>query len=343
LPTPYTFKKNGQIMDFETRMKSEQMVHGVSQIIMHNNSVDTLLTWGYRDIDEKLTVNENTIFHIGGMGQSLTAFAVLCAAEAKLLDLNQPLNQYLSSMKIEGSFTVRDLLIGKIKMNGENKPDGYEKGKPIPTLQQILNGANICNTPKLKQENEISDKPLFNIFTGLIAQRLLEDIYKKPFTEIIQNIILAPLDMKNTFVTAELSEKQCENASVGYDKKGKALKGKRLIFPELGYGGVWTTPSDYAKFISYLMKASRGEDNRLLSKDLAKAALTPENQFRALIFPKGDDGNYFGGAATGFRTQTSFNADENWLIVTFMNSYENWRVMIDMDKTSKSFLQSKNN
>jgi hypothetical protein len=337
---PYFFKKDDKIMDFANRMKSEQIVHGVSQIILRNDKVDTLLTWGYRDIESQLKVDANTVFHIGGMGQSLTAFAVLRAAETKRLSLDAPLNQYLTSVKIEGDFTVRDLLLGKINLNGVTKPDGYEKGQKIPTLQEIFAGAKGTNTPKMKQKSSKSDNQ-FNIFAALLAQDMLENIYKMPFGEIIEKEILKPLEMKNTFVKAELSDAEAQNASVGYNKKGNAVAGKRLIFPELGFGGVWTSPSDYAKFVSHLIKASKGEDNRLISKQLAIEATKPGNDYRALVFPQGDSGNYLGGAATGFRTQTSFNAEKNTIMVTFLNSYENWRVMLDLEKAGRNFLSRK--
>jgi hypothetical protein len=337
---PYIFEKEGKMLTFAERMSNEQTVHGVSQIIMHNEKVDTILTWGYRDVEAKLPVNANTLFHIGGMGQSLTAFAMLRAVETKRIDLDQPVNKYLKTMQLDGNFTVRDLMLGKIKMSGEKKPYGYTKGDKIPTLQEIFDGKN-SNTPKFSQGKGESKDPLFNIFAPLVAQMILENVYQKSFSDLVETEILKPLEMKNTFVTAELNEKQCENASVGYDKKGNAVDGKRLIFPELGFGGVWTSPSDYVKFVSHLIKASRGENNTLLSQKLAKEGLESQNQYRALIFPNGDDGNYLGGAATGFRTQVSFNAAENTIMVTFMNSYENWRVMMDVEKQGRRFLKTK--
>jgi CubicO group peptidase (beta-lactamase class C family) len=337
---PFSFEKDGKTLTFAERMTNEQIVHGVSQIILHNDKVDTILTWGFRDVEAKLPVDANTIFHIGGMGQSLTAFAVLRAVENKRIDLEQPINEYLKTIQLEGNFTVRELLLGKIKMSGEKKPFGYVKGDKIPTLEQIFAGENT-NTPKFSMGKGESKEPLFNIFAPLVAQMMLENVYQKSFSDIIEMEILKPLDMKNTFVTAELNEQQSQNASVGYDKKGNAVTGKRMIFPELGFGGVWTTPTDYAKFVSYLIKASRGENNTLLSQNLAKGALEAQNQFRGLIFPNGDDGNYLGGAATGFRTQVGFNSADNSIIVTFMNSYENWRVMLEVDKQGRRFLNSK--
>ncbi|MEY4902331.1 MAG: hypothetical protein RLZZ292_146 [Bacteroidota bacterium] len=338
---PYFFNKDGKILDFASRMVSEQIVHGVSQIIIRNDKIDTLLTWGFRDVAEKLPVNANTLFHIGGMGQTLTAFALLRAVETKRIDLDQPLNSYLKIRQVKGTFTVRDLMLGKLKLNGQNKPDGYVKGQVIPSLNDIFEGKN-SNTPKMKQKKGVSEKPLFNIFSALIAQQLLEDIYQKSFSDIITQEILVPLNMNNTLIKAELSEQEAQNASVGYDKKGNAVAGKRLIFPELGFGGVWTTPSDYSKFVLHLIKASRGENNTLLSQKLAKEALVPSNQFRGLIFPGGDNGsNYFGGAATGFRTQTNFNAAENCVMVTFMNSYENWKVMLEVEQAGRKLMKNK--
>ncbi len=339
---PFVFEKEGKTLNFAERMASEQIVHGVSQIILHNDKIDTILTWGFRDVDAKLPVDANTLFHIGGMGQSLTAFAMLRAAETKRIDLDQPVNKYLKTIQLEGNFTVRDLMLGKIKMSGEKKPFGYVKGDKIPNLEEIFAGKKT-NTPKFSQGNGENKDPLFNIFAPLTAQMVLENVYQKSFSDIVEMEILKPLDMKNTVVTAELNEKQAKNASVGYDKKGNEVEGKRMIFPELGFGGVWTTPTDYAKFVSHLIKASRGENNTLLSQNLAKSALEGQNQYRSLVFPNGDDGsNYLGGASTGFRTQVGFNAADNTIIVSFINSYENWRVMLDLEKQGKRFLNSKN-
>jgi Beta-lactamase/Starch binding domain len=333
---PYFFQKDGKTIDLATRMRSEQVVHGVSQILVRNGKVDTLMTWGYRDMEAKLPVDAQTIFHIGGMGQSFTAFMMLIAAEQKRIYLDEKVNNYLKTMQLDGDYTVRDLMLGKIKFNGETKPDGYAKGEKIPTLQEIFAGKNT-NTPKMKQSKvKEEDKVIFNIFAPLVAQQLLEDVYEKPFATILQEEILTPLQLKNTYITAELSPEQSKNASVGYKKNGEAVAGKRLIFPELGFGGVWTTPTDYAAFLGHLIKAYRGEDNKLISKDLAKKAIVAENQYRSLVFPQGDSGNYLGGAATGFRTQCSFNADDDTIMVTFMNSYENWRVMLDLEQSSQA-------
>ncbi len=346
---PYTFNKSGEKYDLPTRMRNEQVVHGFAQIVMHSGKVDTLINWGYRDVANQLPVANNTIFHIGGMCQSLTAFAVLRAVEKGLIDLDKPLNNYLqrwrfdaTASNLDGSaFTVRDLLVGKVQFSNTNKPKGYSKGKALPTVLQIMLGQKPANNPKAKNVKNRKEEAMFSIYAGLIAQILLEDIYQKPFASIVQAEILAPLNMTNTLIAAELTPEQMKYASIGYLKNGEAIVGGHKAFPELGFGGCWTTVEDYAKFIQHLMRAARGEDNALLSQKLAKAAIYPSFNYRSLIFPMGDDGNYLGGASTGFRTQTGFDVGDDTLVVTFMNSWENWRVMLDLESAARSLISVK--
>jgi CubicO group peptidase (beta-lactamase class C family) len=337
---PYTFIMQGQEYSFNQRMHSEQTVHGVSQILIKNGKVDTMLSYGFRDVENSLPVDANTLFHIGGMGVSITAFALLRASEKGLLDLDQPLNNYLKTWKLESNtpYTVRDLMMGKIRFNTEKKPYGYVAGKKIPTLLQLLNGEKPATLPKTKVLQNDNKSANFSISAALIGQQILEDVYQKSFADIIEMEILKPLKMTQTIVSQSLTNEQLQNASVGYLKNGKAVTGNRMIFPELGFGGIWTTTQDYAKFITYLMLAARGEDNTLLSQKSAKAAVESNGDYRALVFPRGDH-NYLGGAATGFRTQTTFDVEQNWLMVTFVNSWENWRVMLELERAGRQKLE----
>ena len=337
---PYAFIVNGEEYSFNQRMHSDQIVHGVSQILIKNGKVDTMLSYGFRDVENSLPVDANTIFHIGGMGISITAFAMLRAVEKGLIDLDKPLNDYLKSWKLEANtaYTVRDLMLGKIRFNTEKKPYGYVLGKKIPTLLQLLNGEKPSTLPKTKVLKNDKNDANFSVSAALIAQQILEDVYQKSFATIVEMEILKPLKMTQTIVNQSLTNEQSQNASVGYLKNGKSVEGKRLVFPELGFGGVWTSTQDYAKFVTYLIKAARGEDNSLLSQKLAKSAVEPDGSFRSLVFPRGDH-NYLGGAATGFRTQTTFDVEQNWLMVTFMNSWENWRVMLEVERAGRQRLE----
>jgi hypothetical protein len=52
------------------------------------------------------------------------------------------------------------------------------------------------------------------------------------------------------------------------------MKGKWLIQPELAAGGLWTTPTELAKWALEITKAWKGEPNKLFSKSVATEMLT---------------------------------------------------------------------
>ena len=336
----YTFE--GKIIPMQERMRlGEQPANGISLCVMRDGKLDTLANWGERDAEKKLLVDAKTLFQTGGVGQPIIAFAVLRAAELKDIDLDKPINNYLKKWKFplkkgenESKTTTRDIIIGNVSFGSKSKPDGYEMGKALPNIVQILNGESPSQESKLK----IVETPNFSFYVPLILQVLLEDVYNLPLNDVMQKLVLAPLSMKESFYATELSEAQKANFAVGYSKNGKAVKGDYLRYPEQGFGGLWTTAADYAKVVNCLVKAARGEENSLISQALAKAALEPTNGQRPMIFPRNDNGqNYFGGAPQGYRTQVEFSVEENWIAVAFMNSWENWRFMLQVQAKAQEF------
>src|SRR5205807_1617023 len=70
---------------------------------------------------------------------------------------------------------------------------------------------------------------------------------------------------------------------------GIELPGGWRVIPELAAGGMWSTPTDLAKLLLAISRAFRGDDNRLLDREMIRAMLTPL-----------DPGPYgFGGALGG--------------------------------------------
>jgi CubicO group peptidase (beta-lactamase class C family) len=310
----------------------DQVTHGISLCILRNGAVDTSVQWGLRDVAKNLPVEAQTVFQLGGISQPLVVFSVLRSHEQGLLDLDKPINAYLKRWKLpakngenDDKSTIRDVITGKIAFGDKSKPDGYAAGKTLPTVVQILMGSE----PSQERGLKVTDTKYFSFYAALVLQVLLEDVLQQPLAEISKRLVFAPLSMTHSFFATELTPEQQAVASVGYEKNGKPTRDNYYRYPEQGFSGAWSTTEDYAKFVGYMVKAARGEDNTLLSQKMAKSALEPASPTgRPLMFPRNDDGgNYFGGAPQGFRTQTEFNVEQNWVVVALMNSWENWRFM----------------
>ncbi len=344
----FSLQGEGVTVPLSTKME-EAKVHGISYYIMQENSQDTSFQIGYRDLENKLSVEAQTQFQVGSMTAPLVHFAVLRAVDEGLVDLDARANDYLKRWQISWNplaafrpVSVRDLLQQNCKFNLGSKPRGYVPGSEIPDLVQILNGEAPSQEKAVKLISPYNLRGYSSFANVMILQLLLEDVYQEDLASIIQRQVLEPLEMEHSTFTAELSPRYQKTAAVGYDKQGARIEGDRWIHPELGAVGLWSTPEDYSKFVWYIIQASQGKDNRFLSQEMALAGVTPNKQNRGLIFYN-SYGLYWGGASMGFRTQFRANIEEGWVAVCMMNSHENWRFMAQALGAAERYARAKAN
>jgi CubicO group peptidase (beta-lactamase class C family) len=328
----FKFAFKDTVISMAERMKmGDQITHGLSICVLRNGVIDTSVQWGLRDVAKNLPVDAKTVFPLGGVTQPLVSFSVLRSHEQGVLNIDKPINDYLKRWKLpakdgkpDTKTTIREVIVGKVTFGEKSKPDGYTAGKALPTVVQILMGSEPSQESKLK----LIDTKYTSFYTALVLQILLEDVHQQTLAEIVQRLVFDPLSMKESFFAIELTPSQEAVTSIGYEKNGKPTRDNYYRYPEQGFGGAWSTTEDFAKFVGYIVKAARGEDNSLLSLEMAKAAIEPTATTRPLMFGRGSNGgNYLGGAPQGFRTQTEFNVEQNWVVVALMNSWENWRFM----------------
>lgn len=177
----------------------------------------------------------------------------------------------------------------------------------------------------------------------LILQQLLEDVHQLPFPELMQREVLAPLGLTHSYFAAVPSAEQSQHLAVGYDANHQRLPHDRRLYAELAHSGFYTTAADYGRFVQHVFDAAAGRDNRLLSPELAREALTPSQGDRAMLFYRNLD-YYWGGATPGFYTQ--FIADdeaERWVVVVFTNDDLNWRFNGELRGKAVQYLQTKLN
>jgi CubicO group peptidase (beta-lactamase class C family) len=63
-------------------------------------------------------------------------------------------------------------------------------------------------------------------------------------------------------------------AATGYAADGTPIAGRFHVYPELAAAGLWTTPSDLARFMLAIGRSYRGEADPFLRRDTAQLMLT---------------------------------------------------------------------
>jgi tetratricopeptide (TPR) repeat protein len=102
------------------------------------------------------------------------------------------------------------------------------------------------------------------------------------------------------------------------------VAGKLHIYPEMAAAGLWTTPTDLAKFGIEMQLSLAGKSNKVLSKESAEMMTKAFVDEAGLGFFVEKHGNavYFGhgGADEGFRAELLVNRDKGYGIAVMTNS-----------------------
>lgn len=146
----------------------------------------------------------------------------------------------------------------------------------VPTIVDLLNG----KTSYCKESIEIKYKPegdfQYSDAGFCIIQQVIEDVTKKPFDVVMNELIFGPLSMKNSTFEQIIPKMKREQFSCGHNKKGHVVNGKYPIYPYPAAAGLWTTTSDLAILVIELMESLKNESKIGLTASKAKERITPQ-------------------------------------------------------------------
>jgi CubicO group peptidase (beta-lactamase class C family) len=103
----------------------------------------------------------------------------------------------------------------------------------------------------------------------------LSDVTQQPFSQVLQDCVIGPIGMTNSAYEQPLSADHDQNAARGHESHGRSMGPKWRVHPELFAAGLWTTPTDLAKFAIEVQMSVHGQSNRVLSKSSVQEMLNP--------------------------------------------------------------------
>jgi CubicO group peptidase (beta-lactamase class C family) len=300
------------------RMKvAERMAHynvpGVSIAVINDYQVEWARGYGVLEAGKSEPVTPDTLFQVASPGKVVVAVAALHYVEKGTLDLDSNVNQSLVSWQVpdneftvEEKVTLRRLLSHSAGVTVEWFR-GYALGEEVPTLQQVLDGEWPANSAPIRVDMVPGTQFFYSGGGYTIVQQLLEDVIGEPFPDIMRNSVLDPWGMTASTFESPLPEELNEIAASGHRVDGSVIPGGWHTYPEMAAGGMWSTPSDMARFAIGVMKAYVGQSDGVLSHAMAIEMLTPQIGERGLgpvVLDEGGDLFYFlhPGANDGYES-----------------------------------------
>jgi len=268
--------KGWNILD---RMK-DYKVPGLSIAVIKDYKIDWAKSYGLADTTKKIPVTTETMFSAGSIIKFLMAVTALKMVENGQIELEKPINNYLTSWKIaENDYTKKTpitlrMLLSHSAGTSQTSYFGFKPTQPLPTIVEILSGAKISETRPVVVNSEPNKEFRYSGGGSIIAQLALMDVSKKSFSNLTQEILFDKLGMKNSTFEQPVPSKYAKQSSWAYSA-ASWFKGMPYVYPQQAAAGLYTTPTDLAKFFIEIQKSYLGK-GKLLSQATTIKMLTAQ-------------------------------------------------------------------
>ncbi|MGC2696542.1 MAG: serine hydrolase, partial [Candidatus Angelobacter sp.] len=189
----------------------------------------------------------------------------------KLKSWKVPENEFTKEQKV----TLRRLMSHSAGLTVHGFP-GYAVDEPKPTLVQIFNGEKPANTAPIRVDFVPGTKMRYSGGGVTIEQQLVMDVTGKPFPQFMQETVLSKIGMTDSSYEQPLPPARAALTATGARMNGKSVEGRWHIYPEMAAAGLWTTPTDLAKFGIEIALSKQGKANHVLSQKSVQEMLTPQ-------------------------------------------------------------------
>lgn len=235
------FDKN-KLNDFFNALETNNKFMG-SVAVAKNGKVIYSKSVGFIDVENQKKANENSKYRIGSITKTFTSTLVLKAVEEKKLSLNQTIDAFFPTIKNANQITISQLLNHRSGIHNFTNDESYLTWNTQPKTEQemveIIAKAGSDFTPDSKANYSNSNYVLLSY--------ILEKTYKKTYAEILNQNIIKPLKLANTYLGKKIDTNKNESKSYGFNGTWKAESETDISVP-LGAGGIVSTPTDLTLF-----------------------------------------------------------------------------------------------
>ncbi len=319
----------GQSLDRRLqRLVDDDIVKGVAAAYAQGDSVVWRASHGLRSQSPDIPFLYNTPSRIASIAKLMTAVAIMQLVEKNLLDLDQPLHEYLPDFPNGDNITTRHLLGHTAGIGGY---DSSEEAETTLEYNSLLQACDIFKNRNLLFHPGQSFS--YSTYGYVVLGLLIETISNTPFTTHMKSHIWDIAQMENTGVV-KYKKPILEQSELFHrnKKKIKPAKENNLSNRILG-GGFYSTVPDLLKFGQAIL------NHKLINKQTFMTMLD--------IQYSGKEGNPYGlgwclygpppnehavighaGEQTGVSAQLMIVPSKNMTVVVISNTSGAWEEIV---------------
>lgn len=278
IPISASGADSGAAQPVLARMSSLK-IPGVSIAVFDRGRIIWAEAFGLMDQERAERVDTATVFQAASISKPVSTTGMFRLVEQHVINPDEDVNLVLRSWKVpDNGFTTREKVtlrrivthMAGLSVHGFA---GYNPKDKLPTLPQILDGVPPANSPAVRVIDTPGSREIYSGGGFTVLQLLLEEQTGKPFPVLMKELVLRPIGMSQSSFESILTGNMAAHAATGYGAGGDRVDGGHHVYPEKAAAGLWTTPSDLARFMLNIGGSYRGEKG-LLKQSTVRTMLT---------------------------------------------------------------------
>jgi CubicO group peptidase (beta-lactamase class C family) len=256
---------------FITKAMNDWRLMGLSIAIVKKDTVILSKGYGFRDFENKLPVNENTLFPIASCSKTFTAALIGLAEKDKLIQLDKPVHSYfpefqLYTDQLTKEVTVEDMLAHRTGSAGHDW--AWSFNTDLPTAVYIKRIKHQEPFARLRTQFQYSN------FMYIALSELTGKLYKTTWNELVKTKLFLPLEMNNTYSNYVSTKYHDTNAAFKYEFKDSFhRKPTNQMDDLLGAGSINSTAADLSKYLQMWINGGKYKKKDILPADFVRRSL----------------------------------------------------------------------
>jgi CubicO group peptidase (beta-lactamase class C family) len=276
LPSAQSSSPSQCISDFADGVFVSQMMEhkiaGLTFSLISGDSIEVIRSYGYSNAEAGRRVDENTSFKIGSISKLFVWVAVMQLVEDDKLDINKPINDYLTGFRLPESYkpvTMKHLMSHTPGFEEKLLNLFSQSHEDLPDLESYL----AENLPL--QIFEPGSVFAYSNYGVALAAYVVEQIAGIPFNDYLDENIFGRLGMHQTTFRQPAGFVITENKSRGHVfRQGKLVSPFDEFVIPYPAGSAVSSAHDMIIFMNALLKPEIETEIPLLQEETIKKMFT---------------------------------------------------------------------
>jgi CubicO group peptidase (beta-lactamase class C family) len=201
---------------------------------------------------------------------------------------------------------------------------------------QVIRGDKVANVGGVTFSRPPYQGMKYSGGGTVIMQVALTDLTGQPFADFMQATVLGPLGMTGSSYQQPPRPDWAPRLARAHGGNGQRMGAPWHVYPEQAPAGLWTTPSDLARFLIEVQTAVRGPRGVVLTQQGAREMTSPVGTGPyavGLSMEKRGEGWYFGhgGSNWGFQCDLTGHVRKGYGVVIMTNGDNGGAVLREIE------------